>query len=605
MVRGSGRGKHDDLAQFKGVNPNEQLVEINVRRTVFYPQKPGMNYITVRGFIMRHAATPWAPPTAEQIGLIGAHWSKGWIIENNVISHSICSGISLGKYGDAWDNTSAESAEGYVATIDRALKNGWNKETVGRHIVRNNTISHCEQAGIVGSLGAVFSVIAGNAIHDIHVRQLFTGAEMAGIKIHAAIDVQIDHNHIYRCCRGIWLDWMAQGARISANLFDENQCEDLNIEVNHGPYLVVNNIFLSPVTLLDVSQGGAYVHNLIAGGLRVVPFDGRMTPFHKAHSTELAGMHDNPRGDDRFYNNLFVGPGDLSFYDAASLPAWMDGNVFLKGAKPSKHEKDPLAKPDFDPALNLVEEADGFYLEIHFDQAWAAQRTRKRATTDLLGKAAIPNLPYEQPDGAPLRVNADYFGKQRNKANPTPGPFGKSWEEHPSAQCLAKRGKMTKTDAGSTTNAGKGSTAYLVLVCLVATLGGLLFGYDTGVISGAIEPLTARFHLADFMKGWASGCVLIGCAAGVLAVGPVSDRFGRKLAMFLAAAMFLASAIGTALPHDIWTFIVFRFLGGVGIGIASVSTPMYIAEITPRGFAGGWCPSIRSPSSAASRRRRS
>ncbi len=87
-------------AQFKGVNPNEQLVEINVRRTVFYPEKPGINYITVRGFAMRHAATPWAPPTAEQIGLIGTHWSKGWIIENNVVSHSICSGIALGKYGD-------------------------------------------------------------------------------------------------------------------------------------------------------------------------------------------------------------------------------------------------------------------------------------------------------------------------------------------------------------------------------------------------------------------------------------------------------------------------------------------------------------------------
>ncbi len=127
----------------------------------------------------------------------------------------------------------------------------------------------------------------------------------------------------------------------------------------------------------------------------------------------------------------------------------------------------------------------------------------------------------------------------------------------------------------------KGSAMYLTLCCLVATIGGLLFGYDTGVISGAIEPLTAHFQLSDFMKGWASACVLVGCATGVLVVGPLSDRFGRKVAMFLAAAMFLASAIGTALPRDIWMFIVFRFLGGVGIGIASISTPMYIAEFTP------------------------
>jgi sugar porter (SP) family MFS transporter len=127
---------------------------------------------------------------------------------------------------------------------------------------------------------------------------------------------------------------------------------------------------------------------------------------------------------------------------------------------------------------------------------------------------------------------------------------------------------------------------YILPICLVATLGGLLFGYDTGVISGAIEPLTARFTLSDFMKGWASGCALVGCAAGVLLVGPLSDRFGRRLAMFLAAAMFLISAIGTALPNDIETFIIFRIIGGLGIGIASVSTPMYIAEITPAHIRG-------------------
>ncbi len=79
-------------AQFKGVNPNAQQVEINVRQTVFYPQKAGVNYLTVRGFTLENAATPWAPPTAEQLGLIGTHWSKGWIIEGNVIRHSRCSG---------------------------------------------------------------------------------------------------------------------------------------------------------------------------------------------------------------------------------------------------------------------------------------------------------------------------------------------------------------------------------------------------------------------------------------------------------------------------------------------------------------------------------
>jgi len=92
-------------AQFKDINPNEAEVEINVRQTVFYPEKPGINYITVRGFTMMHAATPWSPPTAEQIGLIGTHWSKGWIIENNDIRYSVCTGITLGKHGDPFGQT--------------------------------------------------------------------------------------------------------------------------------------------------------------------------------------------------------------------------------------------------------------------------------------------------------------------------------------------------------------------------------------------------------------------------------------------------------------------------------------------------------------------
>ncbi len=122
---------------------------------------------------------------------------------------------------------------------------------------------------------------------------------------------------------------------------------------------------------------------------------------------------------------------------------------------------------------------------------------------------------------------------------------------------------------------------YLLPICLVAALGGLLFGYDTGVISGAIEPLTVKFALGAAMKGWVSGCVLIGCAVGVLVVGGLADRLGRRLPLFVSAALFLASAAGTAAAGGVWVFIAFRFLGGVGIGIASMATPMYIAEIAP------------------------
>jgi alpha-N-arabinofuranosidase len=412
-------------AQFKGVDPNRRLVEINVRQTVFYPDHPGVNYITVRGFVLRQAATPWAPPTAEQIGLIGTHWSKGWVIENNTISHSICSGISLGKYGDAWDNKSANSAEGYVETIHRATKDGWSKENIGGHLVRGNAISHCEQAGIVGSLGAAFSVVTGNTIHDIHVRRLFTGAEMAGIKFHGAIDVEISRNRIYRTCLGLWLDWMAQGTRVTANIFHDNQDHDFMVEVDHGPFIFDNNVFLSPMSQLIVSRGGAFVHNLFCGGAEVVEYDARQTPFLKPHSTEVAGLHDNPSGDMRFYNNLSAQAGDLSPYDETRLPMSLGGNVFLKGAKPCKHEAAPLIKPEFDPGIKLIETPNGAYLEITVDNAWSGEQVRNTVTTDLLGKATIPNLPFEQADGTPISIDRDYLGGPRKMVNPFPGPFEK------------------------------------------------------------------------------------------------------------------------------------------------------------------------------------
>jgi hypothetical protein len=426
-------------AQFKGVDPNEEDVEINVRQSVFYPEIPGVNYITVRGFTLEHAATPWAPPTAEQIGLIGTHWSKGWVIEDNTVRYSVCTCVTLGKHGDEFDNTSANSSEGYVETIKRGLAAGWSRENIGGHIVRNNRISHCEQAGIVGSMGAAFSTITGNEIHDIHIRRLFTGAEMAGIKIHAPIDTLISNNHIHHVKRGIWLDWMTQGTRVTGNLLHDNATDtirwqesweaispggesDMFIEVNHGPFLIDNNIFLSPYSVNNRSQGVVFAHNIFAGAFRVVPHDSRQTPYHKAHSTEVVDLHDNPSGDNHYYNNIFVEHSDLSGYDTAELPVTMEGNVYLNGARPSKHETDPLIQPEFDPAFELMKRPDGWYLQVTADKAWA-DLDGPLVTSEILGKAIIPNLPYEQPDGTPYRLDTDHFGNERSSGSPYPGPF--------------------------------------------------------------------------------------------------------------------------------------------------------------------------------------
>ena len=320
---------------FQGKNPNEENVEINVRRECFMPSKTGVGYITVSGFNINKAATTWAPPAAYQDGMIGPHWSKGWIIEDCEISNSKCAGISLGKYLDP-DNDHYFTVKHVKSptqmerdAVCRGQYHGWLKENVGSHIVRRCNIHNCEQGGIIGRMGAVFSVIEDNHIHHINNMMELGGAEIAGIKLHAAIDVIFRRNCIHDCTMGIWCDWEAQGTRITQNLLYNNQkpafasrlkggmmSQDIFVEVSHGPTLIDNNVLLSDATLLFATQGVAMVHNLICGALTCVGrgtdngakalSSSRYTPYHVAHRTEVMGFMTFLHGDMRFYNNIFV-----------------------------------------------------------------------------------------------------------------------------------------------------------------------------------------------------------------------------------------------------------------------------------------------------------
>jgi hypothetical protein len=322
-------------ANFQGKNPNEENVEINVRRNCFLPSKTGVGYITLSGFNVNKAATTWAPPASFQDGMIGPNWSKGWIIEDCDISNSKCSGISLGKYYDEENNQYFTNK--YVKSptqmerdaVCRGQYHGWTKENVGSHIVRRCHIHHCEQTGIVGRMGCVFSLIEDNHIHHINNMQQLGGAEIAGIKFHAAIDVVFRRNHIHHCTMGIWVDWQAQGTRISQNLLHDNHApegstkaygsmmsQDLFVEVSHGPTIIDNNILLSKASIRLSTQGVALVHNLVLGALTAVgsgtdfSVDGvnqpRYTPYHIRHRTEVAGFMTILHGDNRVYNNIFV-----------------------------------------------------------------------------------------------------------------------------------------------------------------------------------------------------------------------------------------------------------------------------------------------------------
>ena len=487
-------------ANFQGKNPKEENVEINVRRECFMPSKTGVGYITVSGFTICKAATTWAPPAAFQDGMIGPHWSKGWIIEDCDISNSKCAGISVGKYLDP-DNDHYFTYK-YVKSptqmerdaVCRGQYHGWLKEKIGGHIIRRNNIHHCEQGGIIGRMGAVFSIIEDNHIHHINNMMELGGAEIAGIKIHAAIDVIMRRNHIHHSTMGIWCDWEAQGTRLTQNLLHDNQlpafakplkggmmCQDIFVEVSHGPTLIDNNVLLSEASLRFATQGVAMVHNLICGALTDVGGGTapRYTPYHIPHRTEVMGFMTFLHGDDRFYNNIFVQrwpsedritmhdsddgfdsenraagtwmfdeyptyeewiaqfdftkPADMKGLEPAHfghLPVWSEGNVYLAGAKPCRMEKNGLyvANERDDVKIELVEKDGTYRLETNVYELFEGF-SGKMVHTDVLGMAFEPEQKFENPDGTPIRFDSDYFGNHRG-VNVLPGPFAEADKEY-------------------------------------------------------------------------------------------------------------------------------------------------------------------------------
>ncbi len=479
-------------ANFGGIDPRGEKVEINVRPFCFWPEETGRDYITVRGFTLTQASPQWAPPTALQEGLIGPHWSKGWIIENNRISESTCSGISLGKDISTGQNEWSDlkfkfGTQREQEVIFRALHGNWNKDHIGSHIVRYNDISECEQCGIVGHLGAVFSEIYGNRIHHIHHKMTYHGAEVSGIKLHASLDVNIHHNVFYSCYRAVWFDWQAQGTHLHHNLCFDSRSEDLFVEVCHGPYMVDHNLFLSAMNFRNVSQGGAFVHNLFAGHIVINPDRGRMTPYHFPHETAVAGYTNIIGGDDRYIQNVFLrdeDPNDepvpMGFFEHLPLPertpeeieadkqAKMDGlptknNAMLYPVGLRSYDEYPGPENRFwEQSLgrrmmtahlpcfirnnlylnsarpSLIDEGSQSRADtgIIFETDPADGKVRITVdpkvlrglstviiTSDLLGKSYHAEERFEEPDGAEYRLDRDYFGTQRPEKDPMPGPF--------------------------------------------------------------------------------------------------------------------------------------------------------------------------------------
>ncbi|MCR4735769.1 MAG: right-handed parallel beta-helix repeat-containing protein [Treponema sp.] len=480
---------------FKGLDPNKEEVEILARRNCFMPEENGLDYITVSGFKICNGATTWAPPAAYQDGLIGPHWAKGWIFEDLEVCNSRCCGISLGKYRDPENDMYFYTKHVKSPTqmerdaVCRGQYHGWLKESVGSHLVRRCHVHHCEQTGIVGRMGAVFSTIEDCHIHHICNSQQLGGAETAGIKLHAAIDVLIQRNHIHDSIMGVWLDWEAQGARITQNLMYNNErpegreaakgamfSTDVFIEVGHGPTTIDNNLLLSKVSITIPSQGIAVLHNLILGSFSLINSgvdhivngqrEPRYTPYHIRHRTEVAGFMTILHGDDRIYNNIFVQnkaitnkektAADADYEVVGTAPfdifptyeEWISN--FMMDKEP---DMGPLAdyhfghlpvwiggNAYFNGATICKHEKDKLsvktkakislkegILKTNLAEAIGQYKTGVISTA-ILGTAFEPEQRFENRDGSDIVFNKDFFGNHRG-SKVIPGPFAELTEE--------------------------------------------------------------------------------------------------------------------------------------------------------------------------------
>ena len=340
---------------------------------------------------------------------------------------------------------------------------GWDREHVGSHVVRRNTIFDCGQNAIVGHLGCVFSTIEDNHIYNIAIKREFFGYEIAGIKLHAAIDVEIRHNRIHDCSLGIWLDWQAQGTRVSRNLCYRNN-RDLFVEVSHGPYLVEHNVFASRASLELFSQGGAFVHNLIAGTVRLEPVMDRATPYHRPHSTQVAGYAVIYGGDDRWIGNVFLGGdvaaaygptafgtapagygtaaydghpatfeeylarvaaapgGDHRRFPGVKQPAYLRDNVYGPGARAFAGEAAAVTLTQ-GVSFAVADEGDEVYLEARLPEDFGRVRLGVVTGADL-PRVRFADADFEEPDGSPVVADVDLLGERKQPGHGYPaGPI--------------------------------------------------------------------------------------------------------------------------------------------------------------------------------------
>jgi hypothetical protein len=391
-------------ANFGQANPNTELTEINVRESIFMPEITGLKYITVHGFHFLHAAANWAPPGLTlQMGAVGTRMGKYWIIENCEVVNARCVGIILG----------------HAPGIDYR-----DIDAFGEHIIRNNVIRRCGQAGIAGQKGATRCLISGNFIEDTNYRKEFGGWETAAIKFHNSVDTVISGNlirgvyHQTQGAFGIWMDFGNQGTRITRNIIYRTQAATVFLEMDHGPTLVDNNVLIGQPVRSN-SEATVFAHNLFVDcGYDYSPDTGRRSEYYTPHTTKAAGRKTGTAQDDKWFDNIFVRKGLDKVKTASGYAS--DYNVFLEGARKSTFGDEHSAVDPHVAGLTIKDQPRGATITFSVNDApFSVQGPLVDAR--LVGVFPTVGQTIEDRFAKPIEVNADIDGK--TYAHPVAGPL--------------------------------------------------------------------------------------------------------------------------------------------------------------------------------------
>jgi len=404
-------GKTHIWVNFAGADPNVGLTEVNARATAFFPEKSGLKFIVLDGFDVRHTASQWSDIYRLEEGAIGMKYGYRWTIQNCRISYSRNNGISMGVSDEV------------IFPFDLA-KGGEDIPpygTFGFHLIQNNRIARCGQCGIYGCYGAVGSILEGNEITETVYRKEWQGANQADIKILFPIDVIIRNNRLYGpdgAGIGIWLDWGSQNARVTGNVIADRKFA-LFTEVSFGPTLFDHNVVINS-GIRDWSDGNIYAHNLFVGTHleQVISRDRNFVPYYKPHTTEVAGRGVATLRFKKWHNNIFIGGPKRPDGDGYTATH----NIYLDEAVPFSCEgKESIVdatKSDF-----LCKKEDGAWILSLTLGEKVAQARAAFVSSRFIGKIPLAEMYMEHPDGSPLDISSDYFGRAIAPEHVKPGPF--------------------------------------------------------------------------------------------------------------------------------------------------------------------------------------